>query len=136
MEILRSGRTALALIGLSTAALAGCSIESYHNDASDVHCNGERTIANLGDSGMASFIVHGERDGEVATVKVRRIDDEVSVSVSGEPTGPPQLVEEDGFTTPTPIVEGPELNAFAAGGAWIIDVRESSAVIQGSCDGL
>jgi hypothetical protein len=85
---------------------------------------------------MAIFVVHGEEKGDGATVKVRRTDEGASVFVTGDVTGIPQQLEADGYTNPTPIVDGPELSAFGAGGAWIIDVRESSVVIQGTCDGI
>ncbi len=136
MERLALGkRNALVAGFLSATALMGCSIDSYLTDPSDVHCDGKRTMADLRGNGMATFIVHGE-DESVATVQVRRNRQEVSVAVSGDITGPPQQLEEDGFTSPTPIVEGSELSAFGAGGAWVIDARKDSVVIQGSCDGI
>ena len=86
---------------------------------------------------MTTFIVHGEHKGDIATVKVRRSEAGASFRVSGDVTGPPQKLEADGFTAPTPLVKGgAELSAFGAGGAWIIDVRKDSVVIQGSCNGM
>jgi len=74
---------------------------------------------------------------DISTITVRRESNEVSVKVEGDVTGPPQILELDGFTSPTPIVEGAELSTFGAGGAWVIDAREdNSVVIQGNCDGL
>lgn len=119
---------------LSITALLGCSIDSYLTDASDVQCDGKRTLAELEGDGMATFIVHG-KDDAVATVQVRRNAAMVSVGVVGDITGPPQRLNEDGFTIPAPIVEGAELSAFAAGAAWVIDARKDSIVIQGSCRG-
>jgi len=126
-------RNSLLAVALSATALAGCSIDSYLADASNVQCDGKRTKAELEGSGMATFIVHGE-DDSVATVKVRRNEEGVSVGVTGDVTGPPQQLEDDGFTAPTPIVDGAELSAFGAGGVWVIDAHEDSIVIQGSCD--
>ncbi len=129
-------RNILAIAALSATALVGCSVDSYLTDPSNVQCDGKRTKTELEGDGMATFVVHGKEDGDVATVSVRRNDDRVSVSVSGDVTGPPQQLEEDGYTAPTPIVDGAELSAFGAGGAWIIDARNDSVVIQGSCDGM
>ncbi len=137
MEILRYKRsTAIVTAALSAAALTGCSIDSYLTDPSNVQCNGKRTTADLEGNGMATFIVHGGEDGDVATVKVRRSEEGASVAVSGDVTGPPQQLESDGFTKPTPVVDGAELSTFGAGGAWVIDVRNDSVVIQGTCDGM
>lgn len=123
---------------LAVSAFSACSvgIDSYLNDPSDVQCDGKRTRSELSGDGRAIFTVHGKENGDVATVTVRREDDQVSVGVEGDVTGPPQQLEADGFTKPTPIVEGSELSAFGAGGSWIIDAREDSVVIQGSCDGM
>lgn len=129
-------RNVLAIAALSAVALVGCSVDSYLTDPSNVQCDGKRTKTDLEGDGMATFVVHGKEDGDVATVSVRRNDDKVSVGVSGDVTGPPQQLEEDGYTAPTPIVDGAELSAFGAGGAWIIDARNDSVVIQGSCDGM
>ncbi|HSH55234.1 MAG TPA: hypothetical protein VK983_00250 [Candidatus Limnocylindrales bacterium] len=129
-------RNALIATALSVAALSGCSVDSYLNDPSSVQCDGRRTKADLEGNGMATFIVHGTEEFGVATVQVRRTDEGVSVGVTGDVTGPPQQLEADGFTAPVPIVEGAELSAFGAGGAWVIDAREDSVVIQGTCDGM
>jgi hypothetical protein len=129
-------RNVLLATALSAAALVGCSVDSYLADASDVQCDGKRTKVDLEGNDMATFIVHGVDDGSVATVQVRRNEEGVSMGVTGDVTGPPQQLENDGFTAPTPIVEAAELSAFGAGGAWVIDVREDSVVIQGSCDGM
>ena len=136
MERMFYRRTSVAAAALSALAMAGCSVDSYLNDPSNVQCDGKRTKADLEGSGMATFIVHGKEDGDVATVKVRRSDERASVGVTGDVTGPPQQLEADGFTAPTPIVEGAELSTFGAGGAWVIDVRDDSVVIQGSCEGM
>lgn len=125
-------RDFLLMAALSATAFAGCSIDSYLTDASDVQCDGKRTRTELEGNGMATFVVHGEDDA-VATVQVRRSEEGVSVGVTGDVTGPPQQLEEDGFTAPTPLVDGAELSTFGAGGAWVIDAREDSVVIQGSC---
>jgi hypothetical protein len=93
-------------------------------------------MTELSGDGMATFVVHGTKKGDIAAIAVRRADNSVSVGVTGKITGPPQQLEADGFTAPTPIVDGPELSAFGAGGAWIIDARKDSIVIQGSCDGM
>lgn len=85
---------------------------------------------------MTTFIIHGSEEGDVATVQVRRDERGASVAVSGDVTGPPQQLEADGFTPPTPVVDGAELSAFGAGGAWVIDVREDRVVIQGTCEGM
>ena len=45
-------------------------------------------------------------------------------------------LEGDGYTKSTPLVDGAELSTFGAGGAWVIDARENSVVIQGTCEGL
>lgn len=137
MEILKPRRrNALAIFALSSVALAGCSIDIYSTDPSDVQCDGRRTKTDLEGNGMATFIVHGTEEDDIATVSVRRDEDMVSVSVSGDVTGPPQQLEEDGYTTPIPIVDGAELSAFGAGGAWVIDARDDIIVIQGSCNGM
>ena len=129
-------RNALLATALSAVALTSCSIDSYLTDPSNVQCDGKRTEVDLSGNGMATFIVHGKQKDEVATVRVRRNGNEASVGVTGDVTGPPQQLEADGFTKPTPIVNGPELSAFGAGGAWVIDVRKDMVVIQGSCDGM
>ena len=136
MEIISYRKsTALAAAALSALALSGC--DSYLLDTSDVQCDGKRTMQDLEGNGMATFIVHGKNKGDVATVKVRRNDEGASVMTTGNIAGtPPQVLGEDGFTKPLPIVEGSELSAFGAGGAWVIDVRNDSVVIQGSCDGM
>ena len=137
MEKLPTRKRNLAAISAVTVfALTGCSIESYLTNPANVQCDGRRTEVTLAASGLATFIVHGKQKGEVATVQVRRNDNEASVRVTGDVTGPPQQLEADGFTRPTPIVNGSELSAFGAGGAWVIDVREDSVVIQGTCDGM
>lgn len=137
MERLRFKKhKALVVAALSATALVGCSVDSYLNDASNVQCDGKRTKTDLEGNGVATFIVHGKEDGDIATVSVRRNDERVSVSVNGDVTGPPQQLEADGYTAPTPVVDGAELTAFGAGGAWIIDARNDSVVIQGSCDGM
>ena len=110
-------------------------IDSYLTDPSNVQCNGQRTETDLVNGGMATFIVHGKQKGAIATVQVRRVNNEVSVRTGGDVTGPPQQVQPDGFTPPTPVVSGAELSAFAAGGAWVIDARDNTVVIQGSCTG-
>ena len=136
MERLRPrSHNTLLVVALSATALAGCSIDSYLTNPSDVQCDGNRTKTDLEGNGMTTFIVHGE-DDSVATVKVRRNNKGVSVGVTGNVTGTPQQLEADGFTAPIPLVNGAELSAFGAGGAWIIDAREDSVVIQGSCDGM
>lgn len=129
-------KRAFAVATLSAVALAGCSVDSYLTDPSNVHCDDKRTKSDLEGNGIATFIVHGKQEGDIATVKVRRNEEGASVAVTGDVTGPPQQLEEDGFTRPAPIVDGAELSAFGAGGAWIIDVREDSVVIQGSCEGM
>ena len=136
MEKVSRRRNAVVAAALSVAALAGCSVDSYLADPSNVHCDGKRTKTDLKNNGLATFIVHGTHEGEVATVKVRREDNQVSVAVSGDVTGPPQQLEADGYTKPTPIVNGAELSAFGAGGAWEIDVHPDNIVIQGSCSGI
>lgn len=129
--------TAAASAALAFIALNGCSfeIDSYLTDPSNVQCDDKRTKSDLTGDGMASFIVHGE-DSKTVTITVRRKDDAVSVAVKGDITGPPQQLEADGFTAPTAMVEGSELTAFGAGGAWVIDAREDSVVIQGTCEGM
>ncbi len=129
-------RNVLAIAALSATALVGCSVDSYLTDPSNVQCDSKRTKTDLKGDGMATFIVHGKEKGDVATVKVRRTGEDASVGVTGDVTGPPQQLEADGFTAPTPIVDGPELSVFGAGGAWVIDVRKDSVVIQGTCDGM
>jgi hypothetical protein len=131
-------RNVLAATALSAVALGGCSIniDSYLTDPSNVQCDGRRTEADLSGDGLATFIVHGKDNDAVATVKVRRSGSDASVNVSGDITGPAQQLEADGFTAPTPIVDGSELSAFGAGGAWVIDVRKDTVVIQGDCDGM
>ena len=138
MEILSYRKsTALAAAALSTLAMAGCTIDSYLTDASNVTCDGKRTKADLEGDGIATFVVHGKENGEVATVKVRRSQGAASVQSSGDVAGAPsQILDEDGFTKPLPITEGAELSTFGAGGAWVIDVREDSVVIQGTCEGM
>ena len=137
-ERISTRRNSLLAYTLSATALVGCSltIDSYLTDPSDVQCDGGRTRVDVKGYGMATFIVHGEKDDSVATLQVRHNQDGASVSVSGDVSGPPQQFEPDGFTTPTPVVTGPELSAFGAGGAWIIDVSPDSVTVQGSCDGL
>lgn len=131
-----NNRNVLAVAALSAAVLSACSIDSYLTDPSNVQCDSKRTMTELKGDGTAIFIVHGKEKGDVATVKVRRTSKGASVGVTGEVTGPPQQLEADGFTAPTTIVDGSELSAFGAGGAWVIDVRKDSVVIQGTCDGM
>lgn len=121
---------------LSLAAITGCTIDSYHTDPSNVQCDGKRTKVDLAAEGMATFIVHGEQEDSVATVKVRRNPYGASVQVTGDVSGPPQQLEEDGYTAPVPVIDGSEISTFGAGGAWVIDVREDSVVIQGTCEGM
>ena len=135
MEKLRF-RSIIATNLLAVTALTGCTIDSYLNDPLGVRCDGKRTISDLAEGDIATFIVHGENEGEVASVHIRREDNEVSVKVDGDVTGPPQQLEDDGYTAPTPISDGSELATFGAGGAWVIDARDDSVVIQGSCDGI
>jgi hypothetical protein len=119
-------RNALLATTLSAVALAGCTIDSYLTDPSNVQCDGKRTKVELEGSGMTTFVVHGDKESDVATVQVRRTKEIASVAVSEGAQG-------EEFTDPTPVVEGPELNASAAGVSWVIDVRDDSVVIQGSC---
>ena len=135
-DLLYRKRNFIIAASLTAAALTGCSIDSYLTDPSNVQCDGRRTISDLQGDGMATFIVHGKSENDVATVKVRRSRDLASVAVSGEVTGPPQELGADGFTYPTPVVNGAELSTFGAGGVWIIDVRKDTVVIQGSCEGM
>ncbi|MBC7764153.1 hypothetical protein H7Y29_00390 [Microbacteriaceae bacterium] len=121
---------------LAVSAFSACSIDSYLRDPSNVQCDGKRTMSDLSGNGNAIFIVHGKDKSDVATITVKRDDGEVSVKVTGEVTGPPQQLERDGFTTATPILDGAELGTFGGGGAWVIDAREDSIVIQGTCDGM
>lgn len=128
---------AISVIALGGAvALGGCSIDSYSNDAADVQCDGKRTMADLTAGGTTAFIVHGDDEGEVATLRLRRDETHASVAIAGQLADPLERLDEDGFNPPVSIVEGPELDVLAAGGAWIIDIRDRSAVIEGSCDGL
>lgn len=130
-------RKPFAAAAFVAVALAGCTIDSYLTDPSNVHCDGRRTKTELAVGGMATFIVHGKEDGRVAAVQVRRTEEGASVMQSGyNELGPPQQIEADGYSPVQAVVDGPELSTFAAGGAWIIDVRENSVVIQGSCDGM
>lgn len=129
-------RTAIVKAALFAVALAGCSSDGYSTDPSNVQCDGRRTMVDLEAGDTATFLVHGSQEGDVATVKVRRGEDDASVAVTGDVTGPPQQVGPDGFTPPIRIVEGAELSTFGAGGAWVIDVREDSVVIQGTCAGM
>jgi hypothetical protein len=122
--------------GFSLFLLVGCGVDSYLTDPSNVQCNGDRTQVNLAANGLAAFIVHGKHRGEVATIQVRRTEAGASTSVSGDVTGPPQKLESDGFTKPVPVGGGADLSAYAASGAWIIDVSKNTAVIQGSCVGM
>lgn len=119
--------------------MTGCTIhiDSYLTDPSGVQCDGARTKTDLPDRGLATFIVHGETEDDIATITVRQNNQGVSVRVTGDVTGPPQVLADDGFTHPTSIVDGPELNTLGAGGAWIIDARsDGTVVIQGNCDGM
>ena len=137
MEILNyKRRNVLAATALSFVALAGCSVDSYLTDPANVQCDEKRTEVDLSGDGIATFIVHGKQNGSVATVKVRRSEENASVNVTGDITGPPQQLAADGFTTPTKIVNSPELSTFGAGGAWVIDVSKDTVVIQGTCDGM
>lgn len=129
-------RTALVLAALSAVALANYSGEGYLSDPSNVQCDNKRTKTELGDDGTAAFIVHGEQEGDIATVQVKRKDNGVSVSVSGDITGPPQQLGANGYTAPTPLADGAELSAFGAGGTWTIDAQNDGVVIYGSCDGM
>ncbi len=137
MEILsHKKRDSLLVFALSAIAFSGCSIDSYLTNSADVQCDGKRTVADLSNNGLATFIVHGKQKGDLATIKVRRSEEGASVGVSGDVTDPPQQLEADGFTKPIPVVDGAELSTFGAGGAWVIDVRKDSVVILGACDGM
>lgn len=129
-------RSFIAANLLAVSALSSCTIDSYLTDASDVQCDGRRTLSDLKEDGQAVFVVHGENKDDIATITVRREDDQIRVGVSGDITGPPQQLESDGFTHPLPIAEGPELSTFGAGGVWLIDARKGDVVIQGSCNGM
>lgn len=123
-----------AALAAGALFLTGCTVDG---DPSAVPCDGTRAMAEFSEDGFATFTVHGTQEDDIATVTVRRDDGGVSVRVMGDVTGPPQILEDDGFTRPTNIVDGPELSTFGAGGAWIIDVREDgTVVIQGNCDGM
>lgn len=123
------------LVGaISALALSSCSEGGYNTDPSSVQCDVKRTIADLPEDGMTTFVVHGNERGEVGIVQVRRSDESVSVATESEIAGPPQQLELDGFTEPVPIEEGPELSAFAAGVAWVIDARRDTVVIHGTCN--
>lgn len=117
----------LAVVATTMAALAlpGCrvSIDSYLTDASGVQCDGRRTITDLRVGGVALFVVHGIDRGEEATVEVSRADTTVSVAVDDKPAGLPRPY----------VADGAELHVNAADGTWLIDVREDTVVIQGSC---
>ena len=137
MEKLSSkGRNSILAAAVALGALAGCSVDSYLTDPSNAQCDGRRTKADLAVNGIATFIVHGKQESDVATVRVRRSEQNASVATSGDVTGPPQQLEADGFTAPTPVGDGVQLSAFGASGAWVIDVREGSVVIQGTCAGM
>ncbi len=137
MEKISFYRRAVALTALSTAALVGCTVDSYLNDTSDVQCDGKRTKTDLVVGGIATFIVHGSEAGRVATVQVKRDEQGASVKVEGDTDGAPmQTLDANGYTEPAPVVDGAELSAFGAGGAWIIDARKNEVVIWGSCDGI
>ena len=115
--------------------VAGCTIDSYNNDTTNVRCDEGRTKTELVKNGFASFFVHDQKYSE-AVVKVRRNEQGVSVAVEGDITGPPQEFEEDGFTKPIPFADPTSLNVFAANGNWIINVTDNSAVISGTCQGI
>ncbi len=137
MEIFTYKRwAAIVATALSAVALTGCSRDSYLTDPSNVQCDSKPTKVDLAVNGMTTFIVHGKQESDVATVKVRRSKEGANVGVSGDVTGPPQQLEADGFTAATPVADGAELSTFGAGGAWVIDVRQDSVVIQGTCDGM
>ena len=137
MEKLTRYRTAAVAATLSAAALTGCTIDSYLTDASDVQCDGKRTKADLPEGGTTVFIVHGSEAGRIATMHIKRDQQGASVKVEGDSEGALEVaLAPDGYTEPVPVTEGTELSAFGAGGAWVIDVRETDVVIQGSCGGL
>ncbi len=137
MEIIMPWRrNILTITALSATALTGCSVGGYLTNPSNVHCDNKRTVADLKGDGVATFTVHGKERDDVATIRVRRTNAEVSVGVSGDVTGPPQQLEADGFTAPAPIVDGPESAVFGAGGVWVVDARSDSVVVWGTCDGM
>ena len=123
---------------LAVSALTACAfeIDSYHTDPSDVRCDDGRTKVELDGNGRVTFMAHGEKNKDPVVITVRRENDQVSVRAEGNITGPPQAVEQDGFSSPTPLVDGAELSTFGAGGAWVIDAREESVVIEGTCEGM
>lgn len=139
-EILsKRGLGLVTSLAIGALVLEGCSftVDSYLTDPSNVKCDGKRTKTDLNGDGMASFVVHGKHTGELAIVKVRRAYDKASLSVVNDTANSPaQQYDKDGFSTPTSVVDGSELSVIAGGGAWVIDVRKDSVIIQGSCDGL
>ena len=130
---LRSNR--IPLVFAATLLAGGCTIDSYLNDPTDVQCDGRRTLSELSGDGVATFIVHGKGKNN-GVITVRKEDGAVSLHADGIMSGPAAELDEDGYTIPVALRNGPELSAFVAGGAWIIDVRNKSVVIQGSCDGI
>jgi hypothetical protein len=135
-ELLR-GKTLLATAVLSTAALAGCSMEvdSYLNNPAGVECDGNRTKVDLVGDGTVTFIVHGKEQEDVAAIQIRRKDNSVSERVNNDLMQPEQPATE-GYSESTPVVNGPELYALAAKVGWVINVNKDSVIIQGSCDSL
>lgn len=138
MERHRIKRAIVAsLLAAPALALVGCSVEvdSYHTDSSDVRCDDGRTKSELRGDGLATFVVHGSGNEDPAVITVRRENDLVSVKVEGNVTGPVQELAMDGFTEPTPLVDGAELGTFGSGAAWVVDARPDSVTIEGTCEG-
>lgn len=134
---------AMSAIALTSCASGGESAEPpvYLNDPTNVRCDGLETRTFMPVDGTSMFIVHGDQDqpsypADITVVKVRREDGMASVGVVGNVTGPPQVLEANGMTTPTEVIDGPELVTFGAKGVWTIDVSRDDVIISGSCDGL
>jgi hypothetical protein len=120
---------------LSTVALTGCNINDLEATP-EVQCDGKEVTADFSNQDRATFVVHGKNRGDVAAVQVLKSSAGVSVAVEGTIIEPPHELEMDDFTEPVPLMEGSEVSTFAAGEVWVIDAREDTVVVQGTCDGM
>lgn len=119
--------TALSVAGL---ALTACTIDSYLTDVTNVHCDGKRTIQDLREDGLSTFIIHG-KDNAVAKVVVKKKDSLVAIATAS--VGDPKQLE---FGRYEKIDFGYEFDMIAAGGAWLINASEDDVYIHGSCENI
>ncbi len=133
----RKKRLLFAPTILAGVALSACAVDSYLTDTTNVQCDSRRTRSELYGDGNAIFIVHGKKPSDQAVITVNRKDDLARVKIENDTSASPRTPDEESvFGEAIPIAEGPETHVIAGGGDWIIDVRATGVVIEGTCDGI